>query len=68
MMTGYDGIGYEKGDRVEIHPATDYWMMGARFGRVIGTSLTPNDRVRVVLDKVPHRIIAGSEADFRFID
>ena len=25
----------ELGDRVQLHPATDWWMRGARYGRVI---------------------------------
>jgi len=51
-ITGYDGSTYTIGDRVEIHPGTDLWMMGARYGTVVGTSLTPRDRVRVEMDKV----------------
>lgn len=31
-MTGYDGIPYEIGDRVELHPGIDLWMFGARYG------------------------------------
>lgn len=52
-IIGYDGKPYGIGDRVEIHPGTDLWMMGARYGEVVGTSITSNDRVRVVMDKVP---------------
>lgn len=65
---GYDGNGYSIGDRVELHPCTDLWMMGARYGVVIGMSLTPNDRVRVALDKLPGRKFAGSADTFRRID
>ena len=36
------------GDRVELHPATDRWMMGDRFGEVVG--ITDADFVRVKLD------------------
>ena len=25
----------ELGDRVQLHPATDWWIRGARYGRVI---------------------------------
>lgn len=28
---------FQNGDRVELHPATDRWMMGDRFGVVVGT-------------------------------
>jgi len=66
-MTGYDGNGYGVGDRVEIHPSTDLWMRGARYGVVIGSSLTPKDRVRVKLDKLPRRTFAGSADTFRAI-
>ena len=52
-IIGYDGKPYGIGDRVEIHPGTDLWMMGARYGEVVGTSITSDDRVRVVMDLVP---------------
>lgn len=64
MFKGYDGRGFDIGDRVEIHPGTDLWMMGARFGDVIGASLTPKDRVKVKLDKYSN-VISGSEDMFR---
>lgn len=63
-LTGYDGKGYGVGDRVELHPGTDLWMRGARFGTVEGTSLTPKDRVKVRLDR-GDRLVAGSEDTFR---
>jgi hypothetical protein len=66
-MTGYDGKDYKVGDRVELHPGTDLWMQGARYGTVKRTSLTPKDRVHVELDKIPGRIFAGSEDTFRRI-
>jgi hypothetical protein len=50
-MTGYDGVEYKIGDRVELHPGTDQWMMGARYGLVIGTSITELDRIKIKLDK-----------------
>ena len=58
---GYDGNGYNLGSRVELHPGTDLWMRGARFGTVIGSSLTPVDRIKVRLDKLPHRTFSCSE-------
>jgi hypothetical protein len=64
-VTGYDGVEYGIGDRVEIHPGTDLWMRGARFGEVVGLSLTPADRVKVKMDKTGERIWAGSEGTFR---
>lgn len=67
-FTGYDGHNYSVGDRVELHPACDLWMRGARFGTVVGSSLTSADRVRVKLDRIAgERIVAGSEDTFRFI-
>lgn len=64
---GYDGNGYTIGDRVELHPATDLWMRGARYGTVVRCSLTPKDRVHVKLDKIP-QTVAGTEDTFRRID
>jgi len=64
---GYDGNGYWVGDRVELHPGTDLWMRGARYGQVVGIVPTPADRVRVVLDKIPGRTFAGSADTFRAI-
>lgn len=67
-VTGYDGNGYTTGDRVELHPGTDLWMRGARFGVVVRFSLTPKDRVHVRLDAFPSRVFAGSADTFRFVD
>jgi hypothetical protein len=65
---GYDGSAYTVGSRVELHPGTDLWMQGARFGVVTGMSLTPRDRVKVRLDKVPGRTFSGSAATFRCVE
>ncbi len=62
---GYDGSAYNVGDRVEIHPGTDLWISGARFGTVVRMSLTPNDRVQVVMDKVPTRRFSAPADTFR---
>lgn len=51
-ITGYDGSTFTIGDRVEIHPGTDLWMQGARYGTVVGLVPTSEDRVRVEMDKV----------------
>ena len=64
-ITGYDGNGYTVGDRVELHPGTDLWMRGARYGTVVRLSLTPSDRVHVELDAIPGRVFAGSAETFR---
>ncbi len=62
-FTGYDGKPYCIGDRVELHPSTP-----ARFGRfgvVVGSRTTPNDRVHVVLDGAPAQRFAGGEDTFK---
>ena len=64
---GYDGSAYSVGDRVEIHPSTDYWMRGARYGTVVRISTTPKDRVHVKLDKVAGKV-AGRAGYFRRVD
>lgn len=66
-MKGYDGKEYSVGDRVELHPGTDLWMRGARYGTVKRTSLTPKDRVTVELDKLLGRLYSGSEETFKRI-
>lgn len=66
MAYGYDGLAYGIGDRVEIHPGTDLWMSGARYGTVVRMSLTPRDRVRVSMDRL-HRDVSASADTFRRI-
>jgi hypothetical protein len=61
---GFMGDGYTVGDRVELHPGTDLWMRGARYGVVIGIVPTEDDRVRVRLDKLPNRKFSGSADTF----
>ncbi len=67
-LTGYDANPYTVGDRIEIHPATDMWMRGARYGVVRSVSLTPDDRVKVEMDNIPGRIFSGAEDTFRRIN
>lgn len=63
---GYDGKPYGIGDRIELHPDTDLWMRGARYGKVTGCTLTPDDRVHVRLDKLPDaQPFAGTEDTFK---
>lgn len=64
-LHGYDAEPYTLGDRVELHPGTDLWLRGARYGTVEGVSLAPNDRVHVRLDKMPDRMFCGHETTFR---
>lgn len=67
-LTGYDGESYGVGDRVEIHPSTDLWMRGARYGKVVRSSITPKDRVHVIMDKIEGVVFAGSESTFRRVE
>lgn len=47
-ITGpFEVASFKKGDRVEIHPATDAWMRGDRFGTVEKTT----KRIHVMMDK-----------------
>lgn len=63
-LIGYDGAEYAVGDRVELHPATDLWVRGARYGLVVSTSLTPKDHVRVLLDATSKKV-SGTADTFR---
>ncbi len=48
---------YHKGDRVELHPATDWWMMGARYGDVRGhVKLTLNGEAVMYRVKLDHKL------------
>ena len=66
-FTGYDGSTYNIGSRVELHPGCDYWMRGARYGTVVGCSLTASDRIKVQLDKLPNRKFSCSEDMLRAV-
>lgn len=63
-MTGYDGNGYDIGDRVELHPGSDLWMRGARYGTV--THVSTRGIVFVKVDKT-RRSVAGNADSFRRI-
>ena len=67
-LYGYDGTAYGVGDRVEIHPATDLWMRGVRYGTVVRVSLTPKDRVHVRMDRETRGTIAGTADTFRLVE
>lgn len=45
---------FKLGTRVELHPATDLWMRGARFGEVIAIG---RKFLHVKLDASPRRVI-----------
>jgi hypothetical protein len=67
ICTGYDGVPFTIGDRVELSPGLDLWMQGAQFGTVHSLSLTPQDRVKVRMDHPQVRnLVCGPEDYFRF--
>ena len=49
-LIGYDGVEYEVGDNVELHPDRRHY--GLFGGVVVSKSLTPKDRVHVKFDTV----------------
>jgi len=63
VFTGYNDKPYRIGDRVEMSPHFDLWMRGCKYGTVVGCSLTPNDRVHVLMDN--DRKYFGKEDDWR---
>ena len=54
---------FKKGDRVELHPGTDPWAMGARFGVVDSVE---GNRVRVKLDRA--KFLRFSKEQLRHAD
>lgn len=44
---------FRPADRIEMHPATDLWAMGARYGTVIRIG---RERLVVKLDKLNHTV------------
>lgn len=56
-VPGFDGASFSVGDRVELHPSTDLWMRGARFGTV--TRIHHDARkVRVKVDRIRRGVTA----------
>jgi hypothetical protein len=49
-LTGFDGVEYEIGDNVQLHPERRHY--GLFGGVVVTTSKTPKDRVHVKFDTV----------------
>jgi len=55
---------FKRGDRVQLHPATDRWMMGDRFGEVVQVSLRVRSRgkppplwkYKILLDRSEEKI------------
>lgn len=52
-MYDYPITAFTVGLRVELHPATDLWMAGARYGTVAAVG---RSRVTVELDKTGRRV------------
>lgn len=52
MIEDSTGMAVQTGDRIEMHPGTDLWMRGARFGDVLYAP-TNADYVVVELDRLP---------------
>lgn len=53
---GFEITDFKKGDKIELHPATDLWMRGARYGKIIQVGRT---NLKVKLDYL-RRAIAVS--------
>lgn len=54
------GVEGKPGDRVELHPASDLWMQGARFGTIEAVSSLTGE-ARVKLDKVRRPIYTRAD-------
>lgn len=63
---GYDGVAITQGDRVELHPATDLWMRGARFGTATLVSVRAG-LISVAVDAIA-RTIRTTGANLRRVD
>jgi hypothetical protein len=53
------------GQRIEIHPATDEWMMGDRYGEI--TEITQSGRYRVLLDKSMKEMFIHPRNIYRYL-
>jgi hypothetical protein len=53
-VTGYDGTVIAERDRVELHPGSDLWMRGARYGTVECINIA-TQHVRVMIDRLSGR-------------
>lgn len=70
--TPHPSTGFAVGDRVELHPATDAWMQGDRFGTVARVKvyssayLSPSQTVYVRLDR-SERLCGFNPADLTVV-
>lgn len=54
------------GQRVELHPNTDEWMMGDRYGQIIDIS-SETGNIRVLMDKSLRELIVHPRNVYRWI-
>jgi hypothetical protein len=54
------------GQRVELHPNTDEWMMGDRYGQIIDIS-SETGNIRVLMDKSMRELIVHPRNVYRWI-
>lgn len=54
---GYDGAVLAVGDRIELHPGLDLWARGARYGTISAVFPKGSDRLHVVLDRLPGKVL-----------
>lgn len=60
----FEGRCISEGARCELHPATDLWMRGARFGEIVKVWAHPDTgatMITVKLDKLPTAVIVQPE-------
>ena len=58
-LTDFSVDFFRTGDRVQLHPSTDLWTRGARYGTVVDAYKGKN--VRVKLDKMLRDRIVGRD-------
>jgi len=54
------------GQRVELHPNTDEWMMGDRYGQIIDIS-SETGNIRVLMDKSMRELIVHPRNVYRWM-
>lgn len=63
MTLGYDGSALTVGARIELHPACNLWMRGARYGTITKIG---RKRIAVQLDKqAPGAVLTFRSASLR---
>jgi hypothetical protein len=58
LTTSLSTDDYREGQRVQLHPGTDRWMRGDRYGTVLRTG---RKYVRVLMDRSGHTIRVAPE-------